>query len=55
MPQVRLICVAFAALLVGLLVTGCSSPLNEEAVKVHRDRARVLVEKQEFSEALTAY
>ena len=55
MPQTRIICGAFVAILLGALLLGCSSPSNEEAVKVARDRARALVEKQQFREALTAY
>ena len=55
MPQARIICGAFVAILLGALLLGCSSPPNEEAVKVARDRARALVEKQQFREALTAF
>ena len=55
MPYTCKIFVAFAAILLGTVVLGCSSPSNEQAVKEHRDRARALVEKQQFREALTAY
>lgn len=55
MPHARTISLAFAAILLGTLLQGCSSPSSDEAVKVHLDRARDLVEKQQFREALTAY
>lgn len=55
MPQARIICGAFVAILLGTVLLGCSSPSSEEAVKVVRDRARDLVQKQQFREALTAY
>src|SRR5262249_3089482 len=55
MGQVRHICWTFVAFILGTMLIGCSSPSNEDAVKVYRDRARALVEKQQFREALTAY
>ena len=54
-PHARMICIAFVAILVMIVLPGCSSPSNEETVKVARDRARALVEKQQFHEALIAY
>jgi len=54
-PCTHKIPVAFAAILLGTVLFGCSSASNEQAVKEHRDRARGLVEKQQFREALTAY
>ena len=55
MPHARIICGAFGAILLGTVLLGCSSPSNEDAITVYRDRARALVEKQQFREALTAY
>ena len=55
MPYARIICCAFGSILLGSVLLSCSSPLNEQAVKEHRERARALVEKQQFREALTAY
>lgn len=55
MPYTRKICVAFAAILLGTAFLSCSSSSNEQSVKEHRDRARELVEKKQFREALTAY
>lgn len=55
MPEARIIRGTFVAILLGTVLLGCSSPSNEQAVKEHRDRARALVEKQQFREALTAY
>ena len=55
MGHVRQIYWTFVAFMLGTMFIGCSSPSNEEAVKVARDRARALVEKQQFPEALIAY
>ena len=55
MPDARVICSAFVAILLGAILLGCSSPSNEEAITVYRDQARDFVEKQQFREALTAY
>jgi tetratricopeptide (TPR) repeat protein len=55
MPHARLVGFILIAILLGTVLPGCSPPSSEEAVNVHRDRARGLVEKQQFHEALTAY
>jgi tetratricopeptide (TPR) repeat protein len=55
MPHTRIIFGAFVTILLGAVLLGCSSPSSEQAVREHRDRARALVEKQQFREALTAY
>ncbi len=55
LPHARINCGAFVAILLGILLSGCSSASNDEAVHQYRDQARALVEKRQFREALIAY
>ncbi len=55
MLPVRVLCVAFISILPGMILPGCSLQSNEEAAKVSRDRARELVEQQQYREAVAEY
>jgi len=55
MLRVPIIGFAFAAVLMGPVLSGCSSQSNEEAVAAYRDKARDFVAKEQFHEALNAY
>ena len=51
----RVMYLGYICILLGIALTSCSTQSVDEIKALHRDRARELVEKQQFREALIEF